>query len=222
MAICYDTAGPGVTNMMSGIAQAYQNLRPLLAICGVHTIDIGGPFVAFKKEIEDPENNPFRTPSGEIEVYSKILADVNNPEIPSIPEYIEAWESRNDPMAKTYPLQPVTSHMGGRVHSSSDNVPLLKEVELQALWINSIDAQARGTSNGDEVRVLSTRGEMIIPCWVTERIMSGVVHLHEGGPFRPDENGIDRGGCPNIFLRSGYTPAGCFATNSALVKVEKA
>jgi len=42
MAICYGTAGPGVTNMISGIAQAYQNLRPMLAICGVHGTSIDG------------------------------------------------------------------------------------------------------------------------------------------------------------------------------------
>jgi len=189
---------------------------------GVHTIDIGGPFVALKKEVEDPNNNPFRTPSGKIEIYSSILAEMKHPEIPPIPKYVEAWESRNDPLAKKYPLQLISSHMGRRVHSSFDNVPWLREVEPQALWINSVDAQARGINNGDEVKVFNDLGEMIVPCWVTERIMPGVVHLHEGGPFSPDEKGIDRGGCPNIFLRSGYSPAGCFATNSALVQVEKA
>ena len=37
MAICYGTAGPGVTNMVSGIAQAYQNYRPMVCMCGMHT-----------------------------------------------------------------------------------------------------------------------------------------------------------------------------------------
>lgn len=36
MAICFGTAGPGVTNMVSGIAQAYQNYRPMIAFCGMH------------------------------------------------------------------------------------------------------------------------------------------------------------------------------------------
>jgi len=36
MAMCYGTAGPGVTNMTSSIAQAYQNYRPMLALCGMH------------------------------------------------------------------------------------------------------------------------------------------------------------------------------------------
>jgi acetolactate synthase-1/2/3 large subunit len=35
-AICFGTAGPGVTNMMSGVAQMYQNMRPCVVLCGMH------------------------------------------------------------------------------------------------------------------------------------------------------------------------------------------
>jgi len=30
---------------------------------------------------------------------------MNDPEVPPVPKYIETWESRNDPLAKKYPLQ---------------------------------------------------------------------------------------------------------------------
>ena len=62
---------------------------------------------------------------------------------------------------------------------------------------------------------------MVIATKVSERIMPGVVHIHEGGFFEPDEKGVDRGGCPNIFLKSRHSPGGAFCTNTALVQVEK-
>ncbi|MDD5094865.1 MAG: thiamine pyrophosphate-binding protein [Dehalococcoidia bacterium] len=37
--ICYGTAGPGFTNMISGIAQAYYNRAPIIAFAGQHTAD---------------------------------------------------------------------------------------------------------------------------------------------------------------------------------------
>ena len=37
--LCYGTAGPGLTNMMSGIAQAYYNRAPMVVLAGQHTRD---------------------------------------------------------------------------------------------------------------------------------------------------------------------------------------
>ncbi len=187
----------------------------------VHIVELPEPWVSFKEQIEDPEKNPFPTPSGKIEIYSKMLADLNDPEIPPIPKYIPTWEGRTDPLAQKYPLQLISSHPKKRVHSIFDNIPHLREIEPQALNINSLDAAARGITNGDLVKVVNDLGEMIISAELTERIMPGVVHIHEGGHFDPDEKGVDRGGCPNIFLRSQHSPGGAFCTNSALVQVEK-
>ena len=39
-----------------------------------------------------------------------------------------------------------------------ERVPWLRELEPQALLINSIDAKARGISNGDNVKVFNERG----------------------------------------------------------------
>lgn len=188
---------------------------------GFHKIRTPEPVVAFKEQIEDPENNPFPTPSGKIEIYCQRIADMNNPQFPPIPEYIEPWEGPDDPLAARYPLQLVTSHSKRRAHSTFDNNLWLREIEPQVVWLSSMDAAARGISNGDEVRVFNDRGQMIIPAKVTERIMPGVVNIGEGAWYAPDENGVDRGGCVNVLTRDERSPAGAFCGSTSLVQVEK-
>ena len=147
---------------------------------------------------------------------------MDNPDIPPIPKYIETWESRNDPLAKKYPLQLITSHFKRRTHSQFENVPWLRELLPQALVMNSGDAKARGINNGDDVRVFNDRGEVIVPAITTERIMPGVVDLPQGAWYNPDENGIDRGGCANVLTRGACSPGGATVHNTGLVQVERA
>jgi len=179
------------------------------------------PFVAFKEQIDDPVNNPFYTSSGKVEIYCQALADLSDPMIPPIPTYIETWESRNDPLAKKYPLQLITTHYWRRTHSRFDNIPWMRELEAQVMLINSADAQVRGIKDGDIVRVFNDRGQTILPACVTERIMPGVVDIPEGAWYAPDENGVDRGGCPNVLVNDVPSPGGALCTNTALVQVEK-
>jgi anaerobic dimethyl sulfoxide reductase subunit A len=188
---------------------------------GIHKVKFDQPYVSFQEQINDPVNNQFPTPSGKIEIYSQQLADMNNPKVPPIPKYIEAWESRNDPLAEKYPLQVVTTHTRRRAHTQFDNVPWLRELDPQAVSINTTDAEARGIKDGDMVRVFNDRGEMIIPARVTGRIMPGVVDIPQGAWYDPDENGVDRGGCANILTKDVISPGGAFASNTALVQVAK-
>lgn len=179
-------------------------------------------YVAFERQIRDPENHPFKTPSGKIEIYSQALADLEDPEIPPIPKYIEPWESQDAPLSKKYPLQLITTHFWRRVHSRFENVPWVKELEPQSVYINSVDAKHRGIEEGDVVKVYNDRGKTILTASVTERMMPGVVDIPEGAWYSPGEDGIDRGGCPNVLLSDVPSPGGAFCTNTALVEVEKA
>ncbi|MFC1896294.1 molybdopterin-dependent oxidoreductase [Thermodesulfobacteriota bacterium] len=177
--------------------------------------------VAPGPHIEGEKNKLFPTPSGKVEIYSQLVADLNNPEIPPIAKYIETWESRNDPLAKKYPLQLISTHFKLRAHSNFHNVSWLRELEPQRVWINTGDAEARGVHDGEEVRVFNDRGEMIIPAFVTETIMPGVVNISEGAWYNPDDQGIDRGGCPNVLTRDEPSPAGAWTTHTCLVQVSK-
>jgi len=187
---------------------------------GVHKIK-HGPRVCFKEQIDDPKNNPFPTLSGKIEIFSQLIADLNDPGIPPIPKHMDLWEGAEDPLTEEYPLQLITTKIKSRAHSCFENHPWLKEIDPQSLWLNARDARSRDINNGEKVRVFNDRGETIIKAKVTERIMPGVVFLGEGAWYRPDDRGRDRAGSPNMLTKDDYSPGGAFPFNTSLVHVEK-
>jgi len=188
---------------------------------GVHWIRQPEPYIAFQKQIEDLEGNPFPTPSGKIEIYSQRLADLNDPLRPSVPTYLEPWEGPADPLRQKYPLQLLTNHFKRRSNAQFETFPWLRELVAQRLIINPVDAEARGIADGDTVLVHNERGVTVVPAWVTGRVMPGVVILPQGAWYAPDENGVDRAGSANILTKDEPSPAGSFPYNSALVEVEK-
>ena len=188
---------------------------------GFYKLKFGKSTPVAKKEPEDPEQKPFPTPSGKIEIYSQIIDRMNHPLIPPVPEYLETWESLNDPLAKRYPLQLITPHFNRRAHSQFDNLPWLRELQTQVVTISTLDAESRGIRQGDMVRIFNDRGEVRILAEVTERIMPGVVAIPQGAWYTPDRSGIDHGGCPNMLTKNVSSPAGAFICNTALVQIER-
>ena len=187
---------------------------------GYYKVEVEEPFVAFKKQIEDPENNPFPTLSGKIEIYCEHIAEKNEPLMPAIPKYLSHNEHYDSPLAEKYPLQLITPHNKRRTHSSLHNLPWLEEIEPHAAWINPIDALIRNIKKGDLVDVFNDRGRLRILANVTERISPGVLCIYQGEWYNPDENGIDQGGCANVLTQDKYSPGGAFPLNSSLVEVE--
>ena len=188
---------------------------------GIYRIQMDEPYVAFRKQIEDPEKNPFNTPSGKIEIFSQRVADINNPICPPIPKYIPDGEHRRHPLAKKYPLQLLSPHPRVRAHSTLQFVDWLEEAEPHAVWINPVDAEARGIRHGDEVYVFNDRGKLAIKALVTKRIIPGVVSIYEGKYYQPDGQGIERGGCVNVLTPDTYSPGGAAALKSCLVQITR-
>jgi len=187
---------------------------------GIYRIDTKEPYIAFKKNIEDFENNPFPTPSGKIEIFSDQIASWNNPMCPAIPKYVPTWENRDDPLAEKYPLQFLSFHPRHAVHSELQKVEWLKEIGLHRIWINPVDAEERKIRDGDIVLVFNERGTISINAWVTKRIIPGVVAMPEGAWYDPDEEGIDRGGCANTLTKDAMSEGGAAALKTCLVQVK--
>ena len=174
--------------------------------------------VAFAKQIRDPESHKFSTPSGKIEIYSIALADKPDPyglgSMPTIPTWISSHDK--DPQ---HPLLLCTPKSRARTHSIHGNQPNLARVDKDDLWLNPVDANARGISNGALVRVFNARGATVLPAHVTKRIAPGVVSIKEGAWFTPCRDGTDLGGSANVLSDDRSAPSGATTYNSNQVEV---
>jgi len=61
----------------------------------------------------------------------------------------------------------ISTHFKTRANNQFGNIPWLRELAPQEVWISSVDAGARGIGNGDMVRVFNDRGEVLIGARVT-------------------------------------------------------
>ena len=180
----------------------------------------------------DPEAAPLDTPSGKIEVYSERLAELDATWefddhdvdfISPIPIYTPGFESYEE-LTDEYPLYLSGWHPRGRFHSTFDNLENLRQATRQQLFINPVDAEARGIANGDMVSVKNERGEVHVEARVTPRIIPGQVGMPEGAwaQIDFDGDGIDRGGNINVLCNSRPSPlAKHNGNNSCICQVTK-
>ena len=166
----------------------------------------GEPHIAFADEIRDPVHYPFKTPSGKIELFSQTLAAITNPQIPGLPEYLDAPEGPQDLLRERYPLQCIGPHTKRRTHSMFDESAWMEAAEPHCMWIHPDDARSRGIRTGDRVRVFNERGALLIAARVTHRIRTGVVSIPQGAWYTPDRNGVCQRGCINVLTSERATP----------------
>jgi anaerobic dimethyl sulfoxide reductase subunit A len=193
---------------------------------GVYKFVYDEPHVAFREQIE--QGKPFNTPSGKIEILCTPLAKTVDwtrtrygYHVPSIPKWIEPWESLISPKTSKYPFHMITPHPRWRTHSIFNNCAWLRETYEQEVTVNASDARRLGVKTGDTVEVWNDRGKVVAPVYVTERLMPGVVVLHEGAWLDLDENGVDRSGNPDMLTLDEPSPAGAFAYNTILCDLRK-
>ena len=174
---------------------------------GVYSRPVEQPKIAFEDFRKNPEKHPLDTPSGKIEIFSEALFARGQPEeVPAVPKYIQEWESPFGEESEAYPLQVIGTHFMPRVHSTFANCDWNREAFPQRVFINPVDAEARGLVDGQEVRVFNDRGTVILPCHITPRILPGVVNIPQGAWWLPDEEGNDSGGAVNTLTSERWTP----------------
>jgi anaerobic dimethyl sulfoxide reductase subunit A len=109
-----------------------------------------------------------------------------------------------------------------RVHSTHDNIDWLQSAFPQRLFINSVDAEARGIEDGDEVTAFNHRGQIHLPCRVTPRIMPGVVSIPQGSWSHFGKDGLDEQKNVNTLVSERWTPlAFGNAQHTIMVEVKK-
>lgn len=179
-----------------------------------------------------PEENFLQTPSGMIEIYSEQLARMAEERAPyladgqhiyPIPVFDPGYIGYHS-VTEEYPLQVSSFHYKAHTHSGYATNPILEDSAPCWMWINPADAEARGISDGDTVRLFNEQGEMRHRAKVTGRIVPGVVAIPEGSMHEADMYGdrIDYGGCINTLTTMQPTAiAKGNGTHSAICQVEK-
>jgi trimethylamine-N-oxide reductase (cytochrome c) len=190
---------------------------------------------------QDPEKHPLATPSGKIECYAQNLAKhfPDDDERPPVPHWIEKGPSHDERIsgerAGKYPLLLVSNHPRWRVHVQFDDTSWLREIAhckvrgldgylYEPVWINPVDAAARGIKDGDIVNLYNERGGCLGGAVISERIMPGAILQDHGARYDPIVTGeLDRGGSNNTICPTKTTSrnASGEVTSGFLVEVEK-
>lgn len=164
---------------------------------------------------EDPDENPLDTPTGKIEFESTALKErfPDDEERPPVPHWIPYGQSHQEslehPRSEDYPYLVVSNHPRWGVHSQHEDISWLREIptckvrgpdgyQYQPVWLHPVDAEEKGVSDGEVVKIYNERGAVLAGARVTERIMPGVVYIEHGAKYDPIVPGeLDRGGAIN-------------------------
>ncbi len=184
------------------------------------------PFVLFEAFRQDPQAHPLRTPSGRIELYSATVAGFGYADCPGHPAWLPPQEWLGAPAAKRYPLHLVTSQPADRLHAQMDPGPVSRANKVagrEAIRLHPRDAQVRGITAGDVVRVFNERGACLAGASIDDGLIEGVAAMATGAWYDPDPDGLDRHGNPNVLSRDAGTSrlAQGPSALSALVEVER-
>jgi anaerobic selenocysteine-containing dehydrogenase len=115
----------------------------------------------------------FRTPSGKAELYCEALRAQG---LDPVAEFKPPSESRHGKKENSLPLELLARKADNFLNSTFSNVPSVQDMEEPGLLeISEPDAQARGISNGDRVRVFNHRGDILLKARVDGRVQPGVV-----------------------------------------------
>ena len=199
------------------------------------------PFTGFDEQIK--EGKPFKTGSGKIEIHSNYMANEANrgkgehydplgrlydnlpgdwSDLTPSPAYQTPVRGMDAPLVKDYPLMMLCPHGRYRVHYLFWDHPWLKDhVYRHRIWISATDARARGIKDGDLVQAYNDRGKVVMPAYVTSRIMPGLIVIRHGGKYIPDASGVDFGASPSTLLGGDFESCVTAAKASNLVEVVK-
>jgi len=160
--------------------------------------------------ISDPEKFPLATPSGKIEIELAHFPHIGGTSIP---------EAVIMDTAYSYPLRLITPHDKFRIHSQNDNLPAFKKLIDDKLWMNPLDAEQRGITNGMIVSIKSEFGQIKNEVKVTDKIAQGTVSLNQGTWINAGEKKGLRGSVNILTSTTPAMPSRGSRTHSTAVEV---
>jgi molybdopterin guanine dinucleotide-containing S/N-oxide reductase-like protein len=181
-----------------------------------------------------------QTQSGKFEFECSSLKRFGeDPERPPVNKYIPSWEGRQTTeLFKKYPLQMISPHPRFSFHTKGDGKDSIVNdivdhrvlIDDHYYWtarMNPGDANKRGISHHDLIKLYNDRGAVICAAVLTERLMPGVVHSYESSaryePMGEPGHSPDRGGCVNLLTpkRHMTRKTSGSAPNSCLIEVSR-
>jgi anaerobic dimethyl sulfoxide reductase subunit A len=199
------------------------------------------PFTGFEPQLK--HGKPFQTASGKIEFYSKYVANEANRgkgahydstgrlydnlpgdwgSLTPMATYQTAVRGMDDPLVEKYPLMLICPHCRYRVHYLFWDHPWLRDhIYRHRVWVNVVDAGIRGIRDNDLVMVYNDQGTVVMPAYVTSRVMPGVTVIHHGGKYLPDRNGVDFGATPSTLLGGDFESCITPAKAASVVQIKK-
>jgi biotin/methionine sulfoxide reductase len=178
----------------------------------------------------DPVANPLATPSGRIELYSERIASFDYADCRGQATWYEPDEWLGAPLARRFPLHLLSPQPEPRLHSQLDfsrHSRSRKVAGREPVHLSPHDAAARGIRDGDVVRVFNDRGACLAGAMVNDGLMHGVVLMHTGAWYDPEDFGVpgslDKHGNVNVLTRDRGASAlsqGCSA-QTCLVQIER-
>ena len=191
----------------------------------------GRPWVRHADFRESPEIKALGTPSGFVEIFSRKIERYGYDDCKGHPMWFEKTErSHGGPGSEKHPLWLQSCHPDQRLHSQMCESESYRETYAvqgrEPIYISPEDARQRGISDGDLVRVYNDRGQLLAGARVSEDYSQGVVRIHEGAWYGPQDETIgalDTYGDPNTLTQDLGASKLSQATsaNTCLVEIEK-
>ena len=194
--------------------------------------------IAYQAFIDDPDVYALTSRSGKFEIYCQQLSDwydmvngyadgdegiLDYVRVSPLPKYLEHPFSHEEAKKSKHPFQVTHNHCPRRAHTDCDNVPWVREVFQNPIFINKQDAEAKGIKQGDIILMHNDYGQFLRPATVSRCVMPGCVIMPHGATARIDEKiGIDLFGADNMLTASNRTTTPFLNSwNSILVDYEK-
>jgi len=138
-----------------------------------------GPIIAPGCQEVAWSDRVFPTPSGGVELVSEEAERMWGAD--PLPKYRAPDETPGVGDGSSYPLNILTPNTKNRIHSQFGNLQTIRELDpIIRVEMSPVDAEVRGISDGDRVRIFNDRGSIELDARLDYSLRPGCVSIHNG------------------------------------------